>query len=422
MNIAESAPKLEVNQRLPLRHYYRIADNLLRQARIYRSEKNVLELYILLLRFTSLVIDTIPAHNEYKRFSDSQKALLRQRVLEALAELESLKPLVKKALEAPFPVKRNASLEYNKYDPNPAKNRWQTSPQTNWQNTWQGTARPRDETLSRHSYFTLPSRKPMEQPIKVTYPSYIDVSHIEIPSFDQNSFSVSSSEPTALPPQYSLVNQLAPPPVPVPVQNVQCLPPTTVADPRPGSPKVSNEKGPKHLYVSPTMMEEFLALARHNTQKNLETCGVLAGFLEKGMFSVTTLIIPKQEATSDSCQTVNEEELFEVQDKRNLFQLGWIHTHPTQTCFMSSIDLHTHYSYQVMLQEAIAIVMAPTDEERSFGIFRLSEPGGMEAIQQCDQRGFHPHDEPANGGSIYDHCSHVYMNPSLRFDIVDLRI
>lgn len=26
-----------------------------------------------------------------------------------------------------------------------------------------------------------------------------------------------------------------------------------------------------------------------------------------------------------------------------------IQTHPTQTCFMSSVDLHTHYSYQVLL-------------------------------------------------------------------------
>lgn len=25
------------------------------------------------------------------------------------------------------------------------------------------------------------------------------------------------------------------------------------------------------------------------------------------------------------CQTVNEEEIFDVQDKRGLFQLGWIH-------------------------------------------------------------------------------------------------
>ncbi|CAI9776780.1 unnamed protein product [Fraxinus pennsylvanica] len=44
-----------------------------------------------------------------------------------------------------------------------------------------------------------------------------------------------------------------------------------------------------------------------------------------------------------SCQPLNEEEFFEVQDKRSPFQLGWIH---------------------VMLPEAIAIVMAPTGTSR----------------------------------------------------------
>jgi STAM-binding protein len=88
-------------------------------------------------------------------------------------------------------------------------------------------------------------------------------------------------------------------------------------------------------------------VAQANTRKNLETCAVLAGTLKKGVFTISTLVVPKQEATSDSCSTINEEEIFEAQDQRGLFQLGWIHTHPTQTCFMSSIDLHTHYSYQV---------------------------------------------------------------------------
>jgi STAM-binding protein len=41
-------------------------------------------------------------------------------------------------------------------------------------------------------------------------------------------------------------------------------------------------------------------MAKANTLRNLETCGVLAGSLKKGTFYVSTLIIPKQEATSDS--------------------------------------------------------------------------------------------------------------------------
>lgn len=118
---------------------------------------------------------------------------------------------------------------------------------------------------------------------------------------------------------------------------------------------------------------------------------------------------------------MNEEEIFEVQDTRSLFSLGWIHTHPTQTCFMSSVDLHTHYSYQVMLPEAIAIVMAPTDTSCPHGIFHLCDPAGVAVIRNCQQRGFHPHQPPQDGSPIYEHCSHVYMNAKLMFDMVDLR-
>ncbi|GMP24253.1 hypothetical protein CsSME_00001581 [Camellia sinensis var. sinensis] len=73
------------------------------------------------------------------------------------------------------------------------------------------------------------------------------------------------------------------------------------------------------------MMDDFLRLARENTAKNLETCGVLAGSLKNRVFHITALIVLKQESTSDSCQTLNEEEIFEVQDKYSAFPFGWIH-------------------------------------------------------------------------------------------------
>lgn len=40
---------------------------------------------------------------------------------------------------------------------------------------------------------------------------------------------------------------------------------------------------------------------------------------------MTHLMIPKQSGTSDSCTTMNEEQIFEFQDKQNLITLGWIH-------------------------------------------------------------------------------------------------
>ena len=31
-------------------------------------------------------------------------------------------------------------------------------------------------------------------------------------------------------------------------------------------------------------------------------------------------------------------------------------THPSQTAFLSSVDLHTHYPYQCLMPESVAIV------------------------------------------------------------------
>ncbi|KAF5746602.1 AMSH-like ubiquitin thioesterase 2 [Tripterygium wilfordii] len=175
------------------------------------------------------------------------------------------------------------------------------------------------------------------------------------------------------------------------------------------------------VHISARLMEDFLELARENTEKDLETCGTLGAKLEEGTFYVTTLIVPKQESSSNSCQAMNDEEVFAIQNERSLSPVGWIHTHPSQSCFLSSIDLHTQYSYQVMVPEAFAIVMAPTDTSRTYGIFRLTDPGGMCVLKECQERGFYPHKEPEDGTPMYEQCSNVYKNSNLRFEIFDLR-
>lgn len=509
IDIAAKTRKLDVDQRLPLKYYYRSADNVLRQADVYRREDNKIELYVLLLRFASLITETIPEHKEYKmgEFRDERDDFKR-RLLDILGELERLKPVVmamntcKKSTTAPRPSIQNGA--WPSYDMGSQAESFFSDPfvkppSVNSMTTFQTNStfdllsgsmdlltgpppvskpepvnfdslantfttmnlnipRAKSETLSRHSFFGSLNQQPIRTTqARVQYPtSFIDVGPISMPSLDPNWATKStptisdSQNPNSLPepvlwpdsgvmegpsppiahpvldiaPEVKLIRQPSPPPMEVPVQSVQPLP-SDVADPRPGPPTevetLDETKGPKPLHISAKMMEEFMRLVKSNTLRNLETCGVLAGTLKKGTFYISTLVLPKQEATSDSCQTINEEEIFEAQDKRGLFQLGWIHTHPSQSCFMSSIDLHTHYSYQIMLQEAIAVVMAPSDTSRRYGIFRLSDPGGVKVIQKCNQRGFHPHETPPGGGPIYEHSSHVFLNPNLNFDVIDLR-
>ena len=40
---------------------------------------------------------------------------------------------------------------------------------------------------------------------------------------------------------------------------------------------------------------------------------------------ITHIVVPKQKGKSDSCETLCEEELFDVQDRYDLITLGWIH-------------------------------------------------------------------------------------------------
>ncbi|KAJ3045856.1 hypothetical protein HDV00_006120 [Rhizophlyctis rosea] len=180
------------------------------------------------------------------------------------------------------------------------------------------------------------------------------------------------------------------------------------------------------VHMPEDVLSKFLKIAESNTKKNLETCGILCGKLSKDQFYCTTLVIPKQTATSDTCTTTDEVELFEYQDKEDLISLGWIHTHPTQTCFMSSVDLHTHCAYQLMLPEAIAIVLAPRHMP-DHGIFRLTDPPGLDVVMNCmEKSAFHPH--PDTRDPLYRPVaegfgSHVRLVPPGKgnLKVVDLR-
>ncbi|XP_037611882.1 AMSH-like protease isoform X2 [Sebastes umbrosus] len=147
-------------------------------------------------------------------------------------------------------------------------------------------------------------------------------------------------------------------------------------------------EGLRRVVIPRDLTYRFLLLADANTARGIETCGVLCGRLMHNEFLLTHVVIPKQSAGPDFCDMENVEELFSFQDQQNLLTLGWIHTHPTQTAFLSSVDLHTHCSYQLMLPEAVAIVCAPKHNDT--GVFRLS-CSGMSEVSGCRLKGFHPH-------------------------------
>ena len=176
------------------------------------------------------------------------------------------------------------------------------------------------------------------------------------------------------------------------------------------------------VFLPPALRTTFLNLADRNTARNLETCGILCGTVVSNALFISHLVIPDQQSTSDTCDTTEEgdNELFDYCDSNDLLVCGWIHTHPSQTCFLSSRDLHTSSGYQIMLPEAIAIVCAPRHDP-DWGIFRLTDPPGLPAVLNCTQKGlFHPHAE----SNLYTDAlrpGHVVEGPGLKFQTVDMR-
>jgi proteasome lid subunit RPN8/RPN11 len=182
--------------------------------------------------------------------------------------------------------------------------------------------------------------------------------------------------------------------------------------------------GNRPVILDGEILSDFMRLVHANTARGIETCGVLTGKLESsenddGRFIVTHLILPRQKGTQNTCEMIDEDTLFDFQMKHDLMTLGWIHTHPTQSCFLSSVDLHTHLGYQLMLPEAIAIVMAPTDRRAQFGVFSLSEIG-VDAIRNCQQKSFHVHRLP--DADIYSNAAHVrWRQGRPQYRLVDFR-
>lgn len=266
--------------------------------------------------------------------------------------------------------------------------------------------------------------------------------------------------PPNIPPKSPLRTSISPPPLPEklattntdispfhdPTPTIPTIPPKTphkhsraASLPRPtlkptytfkASAHLENGTPIRTLFLPPTLRHSFLSLASHNTSLNLETCGFLAGTLLSNALFVSKLVIPRQTATSDTCEMTHESDLFDYIDSfPDLMILGWIHTHPTQTCFMSSRDLHTHAGYQVMLPESVAIVCAPSKGDRGdggeWGVYRLTDPPGMKVVLECRKPGiFHPHDVGGNEGGLYTGAlrpGHVVEAKGLEFEVVDLR-
>ena len=152
------------------------------------------------------------------------------------------------------------------------------------------------------------------------------------------------------------------------------------------------------------------------SKNDIENCVFLCGKGKKRSLKVTHIIITDQKGRKKSCETLNEENFYYYATENNFRTFEWIHTHPTQSSFLSSIDIHSQYKYQSLLLEAILVVCSLKTQVTD--LFTLT-PDGMKTISQCDQTGFHDH--AGMSQSIYVKASHIVIDEELIANVIDLR-
>ena len=145
------------------------------------------------------------------------------------------------------------------------------------------------------------------------------------------------------------------PPNPTPVVEIPHIPiqPATEKIPKPYDAVFDPNIPLKTVTLPRECLPRFLAIAKVNTEMNRETCGLLLGKSKTHKFVVTTLLIPKQHSTSDTCTMDEEELVLQFTEERNLITLGWVrrlHVAPNaqnianSVCCRSILIRHNHVS------------------------------------------------------------------------------
>ncbi|CAH0702777.1 unnamed protein product [Spodoptera exigua] len=383
--LANYGAMVDVDPNVPPRRYYRSGLEMVRMANVYLTEGSLENAYILYIKFMTLFLEKIRKHPEYAAVPTSVKAVNQAKLKEVMPKAEKLK---QKLLD-------QYAKEHALYQEQEKKR----------------AAAEEERRKQEREDAKLAERLQADENKKDAHTATPHLMHAE-------QWAVSPSVPTMDGVRYP--DDFANEPPRAPSHHYQPVPPLIPPSrPQAGSASVETLFGAARLrtvVVPAGLLARFLRLAASNTARNVETCGILAGILERDQLKITHVIVPKQTGTPDSCSTNNEEEIFHYQDQQNLITLGWIHTHPTQTAFLSSVDLHTQCSYQLMMPEAIAIVCAPKYNET--GYFALTPDYGMQFITNCRLTGFHPHpDDPP----LFHTVQHIKVDDSAPVEIVDLR-
>ncbi|KAL2024866.1 hypothetical protein VTK56DRAFT_3565 [Thermocarpiscus australiensis] len=511
--LTAKAKEFDWNPHIRFKYWARAAEAIHHEGQVYLREGNLSQAYLVLFRFSILVLDYLGTHPEAKE-PEARKAIkpLQKRIPRVIEILEDLRPEIESRYDqwlkvsaaqrdAAMDAPRAPSSAYARHAAHDPALSWSYVSPANildasdhqdlavdlakkelrrrrraagvseeeerrrrgagfWGDWNKETRRPTDpqymdddelrrqmeatrrqldgsDNFKKGDYYDDSSSA--VQPITYSYPSISKSSAFRYESAPSSLRAESLKQQPPRPPKEFLVNRMSPiKPPPRPAkdfsdysptrEDAPSLPPKALAEPskqkrvtfRPAA-YLENGEPIRPVFLPSNLRHKFLEIAADNTRRGLETCGMLCGTPINNALFISHLVIPEQKSTSDTCETENESGMLDFCIEKDLIIIGWIHTHPTQTCFMSSRDLHTQAGYQVMMPESIAIVCAPRHEP-SWGIFRLTNPPGLPHILACEKaETFHQH----SIDNIYVEAGHppghVYESRSLEFEVCDLR-
>lgn len=400
-----------IDQNIPLHRYFRSGSEMLRMAKMYNDDGQLESAFILYSKYITLFVEKLPKHQDYSSASVHDKATVKKNLNLVFPCAEKLKSCL---LEKYTEEYDSWQEEQKRIEAEQQMQQLRISEEQEREN------RLRKEYEKEKAWRLAQEKEKLRRPAsnssalsELGKETRSDSTYIT----DEYNYGLLSGSSVSPSPTISSQGSVG---VTTSDSSKRIIP-TIDRSTKPRSllspgPEAEYVHGLRLVVVPSSLMETFLNLAESNTVNNVETCGILAGKMSHSELLVTHLLVPKQTGTADSCSTDNEEELFTYQDEKDLITLGWIHTHPSQTAFMSSVDLHTHCAYQLMMPEAIAIVCAPKHHET--GMFSLTPDYGVDYIAGCCKTGFHPHPkEPP----LYEECTHVKLSHHRPVTVVDLR-
>jgi len=461
--LAEAAT-IRIESNIPIRRYFRSGNEILKMAKVYDDEGNMEAAYVLYLKYVSLFLEGIKEHKDYVMVLPAEKKKTNQTLKLVLAISEEMKNKLRKRFDEDYKVwlveeeQKNRRLEQERQR------------QLEEHTKREAEAKERAALIEKDRQLALwtqaqidkgldPDQPPPSSPVSTSssqVPSLLPNSQsrsLPPPSYDElladypNSGSIASAPYRDDPPSYPSVDTLADftnnlrshlpdlhtdnvpagsyQPTPSFDRSVKPIPSGSGSTPahsnvpfvpdRSSKPVFGHDLGNRPVIVPTKLISRFLELARPNSDRDIETLGMLGGKLSKNKFTVTHLLIPKQTGKSDRCDLQGHEDLGEAYDSEDIILVGWIHTHPAYDVFLSSVDMHNQYEYQNMLNEFVAIVCSIKFNET--GYLTLTETG-MEDIGKCTQENFHPH---SKNPPLFGPAQHVITDDSLNIKVMDLR-